>query len=128
MQYSGGGNGSLIDVKPCGPGIVSPEVMRKVEREAPGDESGGIDWRGKALDGRNPMSVSGTKQGHRHSRGSNPQEPEKGWRGMASGWNQTLADSRGLERWRGGEAQGRRFEAHRSFGNGTWRGSVSQGL
>lgn len=56
---------------------------RKVERVSLDDESSRAWRRGNALNGGNPMSVSGTKQGHRCSRGSTPQGSERGRRGMA---------------------------------------------
>jgi hypothetical protein len=54
MQYSRGENGLQEE--------ESPEGGQNAVREAPGDEPGSSLLEGKTLKGRNPMSVSGTKQ------------------------------------------------------------------
>jgi hypothetical protein len=107
MKYSATGNGLPADRKPWGRGFASSDTRGNAERVTPGDEPGRVGEEGKALEGGNPMSVSGMKQGHTARRGLNPQGPEKGRRGMAHRVEpMQYADSTGLERWRGEKPQG----------------------
>lgn len=111
MQHSRVGNGLHGTTNPWGRDCTrsSDHGQGNAGRGSPGDEPGRGRGEGNTLEGGNPMSVSGTKQGRRGFRGSNPQGSEKGRRGMASGVEPGhCADSVVCERWRGREPHGRR--------------------
>jgi len=83
-RFSEGCNTSSVNTDCCRtktPGGAAGSLRRhggNTGRGSPGDEPGGVRPQGKALESRNPMSVSGMKQGRRDERRENPRGSAKG--------------------------------------------------